>query len=430
MSAKNLDGVNFDFEGEGSADQDGLTSLITQVSHALHAANPHWQVTMATYASAAGDPDGFYNIAALAPAVDGFFVMAYDMNNSDEPSATAPLVGGGFNDTEALQQYTAVVPASKVILGVPYYGYDWPTTDGTNAAQATGGESPLSDGVIAASGHPTYWDPSTDTVWTSYQVGTQWHETYFDNPTSLAMKAAAGQLVPHRRTGHLGPRHGRQRPGHAGRASRATPRRRRTTRPARPPRRHRPPAPPGTGFVSNGTWSGVSVPLNPITPPPPGGTAQYVGTLGVLHHDRSSTGMPADRTAAGRLGVQQHAGGVRGGGGAASGLRRGHVVLHTDASEPRRERTVAVAVDDHDHRAGVDHDDDRALVDDDHDDVDQHHDDHLDLDDHDDHNDHHHDAARVLSAGSSARPPPSHRTWRRVGPRWPASGAGSVGSDG
>jgi hypothetical protein len=39
VSAKNLDGVNFDFEGEGSADQVGLTSLIPGVG-ALHAANP------------------------------------------------------------------------------------------------------------------------------------------------------------------------------------------------------------------------------------------------------------------------------------------------------------------------------------------------------------------------------------------------------
>ena len=111
VSAKNLDGVNFDFEGEGSGDRPGLTALITQVSNALHAANPHWQVTMAIYASAAGDSGGFYDIAALAPAVDGFFVMAYDMNSQTTPSATAPLIGGGFNDTEALQQFTAVVPA-------------------------------------------------------------------------------------------------------------------------------------------------------------------------------------------------------------------------------------------------------------------------------------------------------------------------------
>ena len=93
VSAKNLDGVNFDFEGEGSGDRNGLTRLITQVSHALHAANPHWQVTMAMYASAAGDPAGFYNMAALAPAVDGFFVMAYEMNSQTISSATAPLVG-------------------------------------------------------------------------------------------------------------------------------------------------------------------------------------------------------------------------------------------------------------------------------------------------------------------------------------------------
>ena len=131
VSAKNLDGVNFDFEGEGNGDQKGLTRLITQVSAALHAANPHWQVTMAVYASSAADPGGFYNIAALAPAVDGFFVMAYDMNNMQTPSPTAPLVGGGYTDTESLQQFTAVVPPQKVILGVPFYGYDWPTTNGT-----------------------------------------------------------------------------------------------------------------------------------------------------------------------------------------------------------------------------------------------------------------------------------------------------------
>jgi spore germination protein YaaH len=277
VSAKNLDGVNFDFEGDGSADQVGLTSLITQVSHALHAANPHWQVTMATYASAAGDPSGFYNIAALAPAIDGFFVMAYDMNNRAEPSATAPLVGGGFNDTEALQQYTAVVPASKVILGVPYYGYDWPTTDGTSTAQATGGESPLSDGVIAASGHPTYWDPSTDTAWTSYQVGTQWHETFFDNPTSLAMKA---QLANSYHIAGLGiwalGMDGNNPSMLAALLGNAPAAKDYTTGPtATTPTT----APAGTGFSSNGTYNGVSVPLDPINPPPPGGTAQYVGSL-------------------------------------------------------------------------------------------------------------------------------------------------------
>ncbi len=287
VSAKNLDGVNFDFEGEGSADQSGLTRLITQVSGALHAANPHWQVTMATYASAAGDSNGFYNVAALAPALDGFFVMAYDMNDRSTPSATAPLIGGGFNDTEALQQFTAVVPAQKVILGVPYYGYDWPTTDGTKSGQATGGETPLSDGVIAASGHPSYWDPSTDTPWTSYEVGQQWHETYFDDPTSLAMKA---QLAASFHIAGLGiwalgmdgndpamlaallgnaPAVKDFQAGPTSTGSSASS----TTAPS---------APAGSGFTTGGVWDGARVPLRPVAPPASDGSALYLGTLGGL----------------------------------------------------------------------------------------------------------------------------------------------------
>ncbi len=276
IEAKNLDGVNFDFEGEGSGDQAGLTSLLTQVSNALHSTNPHWQVTMATYASAAADSSGFYNIGALAPVMDGFFVMAYDMNSRSVPSPTAPLVGGSFNDTEALQQFTAVVPASKVILGVPYYGYDWPTTDGTNTAQATGGESPLTDSVIASSGDPTYWDPSTQTAWTSYQVGDQWHETYFDDPTSLALKA---QLANSYHAAGLGiwalGMDGNDPAMLAALLGNAPAAKDLETG----PNATAPSGPPGTGYASTGVWNGTTVPLTPVGIPAPGGTQQFLGTL-------------------------------------------------------------------------------------------------------------------------------------------------------
>jgi hypothetical protein len=282
VSAKNLDGVNFDFEGEGSADRDGLTSLITQVSAALHAANPHWQVTMATYASAASDSAGFYDVAALAPALDGFFVMAYDMNDPVTPSATAPLVGGGYNDTETLQQFTAVVPASKVILGVPYYGYDWPTTNGTQGAQSTGGETPLSYGTIAAAGNPTYWDDSTQTAWTSYQVGGQWHETYFDDPTSLALKAQLANTFHIRGLGiwALG-MDGNDPAMLAALLGNAPPVKDLSTGPtstSSSPTTSTTAPPPGTGFTSTGTWQGQSVALTPVPAVLTGGS--LVGALG------------------------------------------------------------------------------------------------------------------------------------------------------
>jgi hypothetical protein len=185
IEAKNLDGVNLDFEGDGSADQAGLTRLVTQVSTAIHAVNPHYQVTMDTYASSAGDPSGFYNIPALAPAVDGFFVMEYQLNLQSGPSPVSPLTSTMFSDKTTIDQYAAAAPAAKVILGMPYFGIDWPTTNGTLSATATGPATDVTYGQVVASGHPVYWDATTDTAWTSYQVGNQWHETFFEDPTSL-----------------------------------------------------------------------------------------------------------------------------------------------------------------------------------------------------------------------------------------------------
>ncbi len=189
VESKNLDGVNLDLEGEGSGDQVGLTSLVQQVSTTLHAANSHYQVTMDTYPSSAGDPGGFYNVSALAPWVDGFFVMEYQYNLQSGVSAQSPITSSEFSNEETLQQYTSAAPASKVILGVPYYGLDWNTTNGTQQATSTGGEpAALTVAYIASQGHPVYWDPVTDTSWTSYQVGDQWHETYYEDPTSVYME--------------------------------------------------------------------------------------------------------------------------------------------------------------------------------------------------------------------------------------------------
>ncbi len=184
LQAKSLDGVNFDFEGDGSGDQSGLTHLITSVSGALRATDPHWQITMDTYASSAGDPNGFYNIPALAPAVDAFFVMDYELNLAGSPSAASPLTSGQFSSTTTLAQYTAAVPASKVILGVPFFGIDWPTTNGTMAANAAGGAADIADSQAQGNG-PEYWDPVTDTAWTSYQAGGQWHESYYEGENGL-----------------------------------------------------------------------------------------------------------------------------------------------------------------------------------------------------------------------------------------------------
>jgi spore germination protein YaaH len=186
VRAKNLDGVNVDFEGAGSTDQTGLDRLMARVSTIVRGADVHWQITMDTYASSAGDSKGFYDISGLAPSVDAFFVMAYQMGGPSG-SVNEQFSGSNFSAEESMQEYTQVVPSSKVILGLPFYGYDWPTTGPGASAAATGPASPVPDSQISSS--PAYWNQSTGTAWTAYKIGKQWHQTWYDDPQALAQKA-------------------------------------------------------------------------------------------------------------------------------------------------------------------------------------------------------------------------------------------------
>ena len=138
VKAKGVDGVNVDYEGLngacGTSDPNWArhtyTSFVTSLRSSLGSAS---YLSADTYAGAAADPVGFFDIAGLAPVVDSFFVMAYDLeyNNYSRPPTgcssfclgpTAPLGGYYYNDTTTASQYVSVAGNTKVILGVPYYG--------------------------------------------------------------------------------------------------------------------------------------------------------------------------------------------------------------------------------------------------------------------------------------------------------------------
>lgn len=75
------------------------------------------------------------NPKAIGAIADYVVIMAYDYHyaGSEVTGPVAPLGGGGDDaeyDTKiALQKALDIIPAEKIILGIPLYGYQWETID-------------------------------------------------------------------------------------------------------------------------------------------------------------------------------------------------------------------------------------------------------------------------------------------------------------
>jgi spore germination protein YaaH len=220
VKAKGVDGVNVDYEGLngscGTNDSSWERHDFTNFAAALRSALPAGSyLSIDTYASSATDPLGFFDVASLGPAVDSFFVMAYDLEYSNYRRAplscssfclgpTAPLFGYYYNDTSTASQYTAVVAASKVILGVPYYGRkacaggttpnQYPTSgvvaDTYLDAAGESSASMVQPGSYVA--HRDANDPAGQEAWaTWYNTSLNCtRELYWDDATSLGQKYA------------------------------------------------------------------------------------------------------------------------------------------------------------------------------------------------------------------------------------------------
>src|SRR5437868_988798 len=215
IRSKSLDGVNVDFEGSnttcpnGQSLQAGFTSFVAQLSSQVHQQIPGSYVTVDTYSGSASWDGGQFNIGQLAPVVDGLFDMAYDMasgNMSGQAGPNAPLNGWTYNDTTSVSQYLTKAPASKVILGVPYYGYKWSTTSNAPYASIQSGSGAdadtysgvLSDLTCGAQQQTRSWDSTAQSPWASWWSPAtndpcggnhnSWRELYYDDATSLGYK--------------------------------------------------------------------------------------------------------------------------------------------------------------------------------------------------------------------------------------------------
>lgn len=131
-----LSGINFDFEYSGIPGKDTVAqyaAFVQSFRQNLKKSRPESILSVDITADAM-KKSRLYDVEKLADAADYIVLMGYDFfrPTSSVAGPVAPLTGKElyeYDVTTAVFDFLTVVPKEKLILGVPYYGWDFPTVD-------------------------------------------------------------------------------------------------------------------------------------------------------------------------------------------------------------------------------------------------------------------------------------------------------------
>jgi len=122
-----FDGVDIDYERFPATARAQFTTFIQTLAAKLHAANKKLSVTV--YAKASDKENwsgpGSQDFVAIGASADSVKVMAYDYHwATSGAGAITPL-----NWLDQVTTYAeSTIAAKKIVVGLPWYGYDWPST--------------------------------------------------------------------------------------------------------------------------------------------------------------------------------------------------------------------------------------------------------------------------------------------------------------
>ena len=198
MAARQADGANLDFEPMLNEDAASYVAFVGRFRTAMKARFPTAQLVNATSAGAGKDL-----IVGFVPLVDRQMIMTYGYRNgsSTVAGAVAPLDNTARTVKKHILYILHFAPANTLLLGVPYYGYDWPVTSST--PHATVQTDKTTYGAVKSvtyasardflAAHPTVvrqYDALEGSGFYSYRdtAKATWRQVYFEDERSLADK--------------------------------------------------------------------------------------------------------------------------------------------------------------------------------------------------------------------------------------------------
>jgi spore germination protein len=187
VEANDYAGIDIDYEQLHAGDRQDFTTFCQRLAAALHAKGKVLSVALFAKTSNAGNQPT--NVAqdyhAIGQVADQVRLMGYDYHWAG--SAPGPIAPVGWL-RDVLRYAKTQIPAAKIVLGIPLYGYDWSGGHGT-------GVSWLQALRLSREYHaPPHYDTQAQAPWFSYtdSAGRK-HTVWFENAASSRAKFAVAR---------------------------------------------------------------------------------------------------------------------------------------------------------------------------------------------------------------------------------------------
>lgn len=187
MGEKGYTGIDIDFEYILPEDRDAFTAFGAKVAEAMRENGYHTSIALAPKISA--EQKGLLyegkDYKALGELVEHALIMTYEWGYTyGPPMAVAPI-----NQVRRVIDYAVTeIEPTKIDLGIPNYGYDWPLpyVRGETAATTIGNVQAVQ--IAIARGVPIQFDELSQSPYFTYvQDGIQ-HEVWFEDVRSIQKK--------------------------------------------------------------------------------------------------------------------------------------------------------------------------------------------------------------------------------------------------
>jgi spore germination protein len=181
---KGYDGIDLDWEALKASDRRGFSSLVEDLAAALHGRHRFLSIAVAPKTSEPGQWDNqiFADWTRIGKAVDEFKIMTYSYSGSwSDPGPQAPLA---WVD-RVLSFAESKVPARKISMGVPFFGFDW--YGGAVSTVSAHRGTALATLHHVAVGR----DAGSQEATLSFTDAGVAHAVYFQDQTAVAAKLAA-----------------------------------------------------------------------------------------------------------------------------------------------------------------------------------------------------------------------------------------------